>query len=80
MIQDTSFTEVMTTIVHDNAPSIGCYCHLRQRMNASDPLILQIGMKYEAILACEGLVINGTGHQILRVKKVDITTNYLLIP
>ena len=31
---------------------------------------LQIGMKYEAILACEGLVINGTGHQLLRVKKV----------
>ncbi len=30
----------------------------------------QVAMRYEAILACEGLAINGTGHQIVRAKKV----------
>lgn len=30
----------------------------------------QIAIRYEAIFACEGIAINGTGQHILRVKKV----------
>lgn len=30
----------------------------------------QIAIKYEAIFACDGIAINGTGHHILRAKKV----------
>lgn len=35
----------------------------------------QVAMRYEAILACEGIAINGTGHQIVRAKKVRLSNS-----